>query len=106
MIFHFGYELPVPVPTTLNHEVPGLTLEELRIVKNQIRRNTVMIDDYVSRLELFVNKERYPKNAVFVEKIRRRLELLMEENDTFRKVLWNHYQKEEMLRQIQHRYAA
>lgn len=99
MIYHYSCDLPVPVSTTLNHEVPDLTQEEVRIIKKQIRRNTELVDQFVSRLELFVNKERYPKDAVFLEKIRRRLELIMEENDTFRKVLWSHYQKEEVLRQ-------
>lgn len=105
MIFHFGFELPVPASTQLNHEVLDLTQEEIRILKEQIRRNSLLINDFVSKLELFVNKERYPSRAVFIQKIRRRLELLMEENDTFRQVLWKHYQKEEMLRQV-HRYAA
>jgi hypothetical protein len=98
MMFHFGFELPIPVSNHLNHEISDLTQEEIRIVKNQIRRNRVQIDDYVMKLELFVNKERYPVQAIFLQKMRRRLVLLMEENDTFRKVLWKHYQKEEMLR--------
>ena len=99
MIFHFGFELPVPVSTELDHENPSLTQEEVRILKCQIRKNTFLINDHVYRLELFVLKERYPRRAVFIEKIRRRLELLMEENDTFRKTLWQHLQSEEMFKQ-------
>lgn len=98
MILHFGFELPVPVSPVLNHEVPDLTQEEIRILRRQIRRNGVMIDQYVIRLELLVNKERYPPEAPFVEKIRQGLDILMEENDTFRKVLWKQYQKGDMLR--------
>ncbi len=105
MIFHFGFELPVPVSTVMNHETPGLTQEETRIIRKQIRQNAAIADQYVAKLELFVNKERYPSNAVFIQKIRRRLEILMEENDTFRKVLWKQYQKEELLRESHRNFA-
>jgi len=97
MIFHVATELPEPETKTLDHESDSLTREETRILQRQIRKNSELINDFVSRLDLLVNKERYPKKAVFIEKIRRRLELLMEENDTFRKVLWRHYQQEELL---------
>lgn len=102
MIFHFGFELPVKVSTELNHESQDLTAEENRILRKQIRQNSVLIDQYVDRLELFVNKEKYPPKAVFIQKIRRRLELLMEENDTFRSVLWRHYQKQELMKESSH----
>ena len=98
MIFHLGFELPTRISTELNSESSELTAEEIRILKRQIRQNASLIDHYVARLDLLVNKERYPRNAIFIHKIRRRLELLMEENDTFRKVLWNHYQSEEIMR--------
>ncbi len=99
MILHLGFELPKPPAVHLDHESSGLTEEEVRIIKKQIRSNRVLIDDHVNRLELFVGKEKYPKRAVFVEQIRRRMELLMEENDTFRAVLWKHFQMEEILQQ-------
>ena len=99
MILHLGFELPKPPVVRLDHESSSLTEEEVRIIKKQIRSNRILIDDHVDRLELFVRKEKYPPRAVFIEKIRRRLELLMEENDTFRCVLWKHIQTEEMLRQ-------
>ena len=92
MILHLSFELPNPEPPLLNAEIPDLTSEEVRILKRQIRGNTCLVEDYVMRLDLLVNKEGYQRGAIFVEKIRRRLELLMEENDTFRKVLWKHYQ--------------
>ena len=96
MIFHFGFEIPQAISPVLDHECPGLTAEEVRILKVQICKNSRVINDIIGRLDLFVNKERYPHREVFIEKIRRRLELLMEENDTFREVLWKHFQAEEM----------
>ena len=91
MIFHLSYEVPKPETRELNPAVPDLSSEEIKILQRQIRSNGGMIDQYVYKLDLLVNKERYPGQAVFIQKIRRRLELLMEENDTFRKVLWKHY---------------
>ena len=92
MIFHLSFELPKQESAVLDADTPDLTSEEVRILRRQIRGNTCLVEDYVMRLDLLVNKERYPRGAIFIEKIRRRLELLMEENDTFRKVLWKHYQ--------------
>ncbi len=101
MIFHFGYELPEPPPApVLDAESPDLTREEIRILKLQIRKNSMLIDDYIERLDLLVNKECYPHKAVFIEKIRRRLDLLMEENNTFRSVLWKHFQKQDLLAEV------
>ena len=94
MIFHLGFELPQPPSRELDSESPDLTGEEIRILKIQIRKNTRLVGEYVDRLDLLVNKERYPGQATFIQKIRRRLELLMEENDTFRAVLWKHFQKQ------------
>ena len=98
MMFHLGFELPVPPSTLLNAESPDMTQEEIRIIKEQIRRNSLLVNQFIERLILLVLKERYPSRAVFVQKIRRRLEILMEENDTFRKVLWKHYLQQEILR--------
>lgn len=100
MIFHLGFELPQQAGA-LDHESADLTAEEIKILKQQIRKNSEVMDAYVERLDLFVNKERYPSRAVFIEKIRRRLNLLMEENDTFRGVLWKHYQKEKLQKLMQ-----
>ena len=97
MIFHFGFELPKPVPAVLDSESPDLTHEEIRILKEQIRKNSGLIDNYVDRLDLLVNKEKHPGREVFVKKIRCRLELLMDENNTFREVLWKHLQKQDLL---------
>ena len=99
MIFHLRTEIPEKTEALLDHESPDLTREETRILKAQIRRNAILIETYIERLDLFVNKERYPHREVFLEKIRRRMELLMAENDTFRKVLWNHCLSEEIRKQ-------
>lgn len=99
MMFHLGFELPVPHSTLLNADSPDMTQEEIRIIKEQIRRNSAIVNQFIERLMLLVLKEQYPSQAVFIQKIRRRLEILMEENDTFRKVLWKHDVKQEVLRQ-------
>jgi len=96
MIFHLDCEIPKPESKKLDHESSSLTAEEFRIIKQQVRKNSEIIDHFVGRLDLLVNKERYPRQAVFIQKIRRRLMLLMEENDTFRSVLWTHYQAQEL----------
>lgn len=97
MIFHLGFELPEAPSKDLDHESPDLTQEEVRILKKQIRANALLINQFIDRLELFIHQEGYPRGAVFIEKIRRRLELLMEENDTFRRVLWKHMQTQELV---------
>ena len=99
MTFHLGFELPVPQPKTLDHESAHLTVHEIKILKDQVHKNNYLINEFIQRLDLLVNKERYPVQAVFIEKIRRRLFLLMDENNTFRKVLWKHYQQESPLKE-------
>jgi len=94
MIFHIGNDLPTAETRELDASSPVLTSEETRILKNQIRKNRTLIHDYIRRIDLFVNQERYPHQVAFVAKIRARLFLLMDENDTFRKVLWKHLQQE------------
>lgn len=95
MIFHLGFEIPKPDSKKLDHESPCFTDEEVAIIKRQIRRNAILVMRYIYRLDLFINKEKYPREETFIRKIRRSLELLMAENDTFRKVIWKHYQREE-----------
>lgn len=92
MAFHLGFELP-ETPTLAADEAL-LTPYEARIVKEQIRKNSDIVEGYVQRIDLFVNQERYPREEKFVKKIRERMFLLMEENDTFRRLLWRHYQTE------------
>lgn len=95
MIFHLGTEIPSkPVSPPLDEQSPRLTEKEADILRAQIRRNSKTAHEYLLRLDLLLNKEKYPQNAVFIKKLRRRLELLMDENDTFRKVLWTDCQTE------------
>ena len=91
MTLHLGFELPQKkeIPR-LDAEREEFTSEEIRIVKNQIKSNNKVIQQTLMRLDLLVNREKYPAQAVFIEKIRRQLFLLMEENDTFRRVLVRH----------------
>ena len=93
MTFHLGTDIPEKPSVELRPEIPSFTAEEIRILKQQIRRNAVLIDRYIERLDLLVNKEGYPHRAFFLDKIRRRLDLLMEENDTFRSAFWKQYQQ-------------
>lgn len=96
MIFHLGFELPQARSTVLDEESAILTEEEVRIIKSQIRKNSLLVDEYIDRLDLFVNKEKHPNQEKFIEKIRERLQILMDENDTFRKVLWSHAQTDKI----------
>ena len=92
MAFHLGFE--IPQPSRLDAETEELTPTEIEIIKNQIRKNAEVINTYVGRIDLFVNRERYPRQESFIQKIRERMFLLMEENDTFRRLLWRHLQGE------------
>lgn len=92
MVFHLGFELPAPPKMEENTE--ELTPTEVQILKEQIRKNAEVINSYVKRIDLFVNRERYPGEELFIQRIRERMFLLMEENDTFRRLLWRHLQGE------------
>lgn len=92
MAFHLGFELPEP--PVLDTDSERLTPFEVEIIRKQIRKNSEVIDSYIQRIDLFVNQEKYPKEEVFLAKLRRRMLLLMEENDTFRRVLWRQMQVE------------
>ncbi len=96
MIFHMGHELPVREEKSLDCEAPAFTSEETRIIKKQIRRNMAVIDAHIRKIDLFVNHERHPSRAAYVEQLHERLSLLMEENDTFRNVLWSQTRKENL----------
>ena len=91
MILHVGYEIPVKEDPGLDCDSPVFTPEETRILKNQIRKNRELIDSYIRRIDLFVNHERHGSRDKLVAELRARLSVLMEENDTFRKVFWSHF---------------
>ncbi len=92
MILHLGHDLPVKETRALDCGSSSFTPEEVRIVKNQIRRNMAVIDEHIRRIDLFVNHERHVSREGLVKRLHERLWILMEENDTFRKVLWKQYQ--------------
>ena len=92
MAFHLGFELPPPPAPVLDSASEVLTPCELEIIKKQIRKNSNVIESYVLRIDLFVNAEKYPKDEKFIQKLRERMFLLMEENDTFRRLLWRDVQ--------------
>ena len=103
MAFHLGFELPLRTcrwvgtearPPALDPETNKLTPAEYQIIKKQIQKNAEVIHAYIKRLDLFVNQEKYPRQESFIQKIRERMFLLMEENDTFRRLLWCHLQGE------------
>jgi len=92
MILHMGHDLPVKEETTLDCDSPVFTSEEARIIKSQIRKNMAVIDDYIRRIDLFVNHEHHASRTGLIERLRERLWVLMDENDTFREALWKQYQ--------------
>ena len=96
MILHMGHELPVKEERTLDSESAAFTSEETRIIKKQIRRNMAVIDEHIRRIDLFVNHERHASRAALIEQLRERLGVLMDENDTFRTVLWNQFKQENL----------
>ena len=78
-----------------NLRPPLLTETDATIVLDQIRKNSLVIEDYVKRLDLIVNQEGHKRHEHFVKRIQERLYLLMAENDTFREVYWQHCLLEE-----------
>lgn len=98
MIFHLCFERVQKSELSFEEHSKLLNVTELEIIKRQIRKNAAVIDEYVAKLHLLVNLEKHPRNEPFIQRLRERMFLLMEENDTFRKVLWNHYQAEDARR--------
>lgn len=70
--------------------------KQLAIIHEQIRKNSAVINDHVARIDLFVNMEGHSRRTQFVVRLRKRMFLLMDENDTFRRVLWKHLQAENL----------
>ena len=69
-----------------------LTEQEINLLKKQIRFNSECIDRYIYVIDLLVNKEKCPKDANTLASLRKRLQIAIDESDTFRKVLWRHEQ--------------
>ena len=96
MILHMVHEIPAKEEKTLDCEVPFFTSEETRIIKTQIRKNMAIIDQYIRRIDLFVNHEHHVSRGLLIAQLRERLGVLMDENDTFRTVLWKQFQLENL----------
>ena len=69
-----------------------LTEREVEVIGRQIRANSIAMDRYIEIIDLLINKERCPKDANTLLRLRRCLEVAVAENDTFRRVLWRHMQ--------------
>ena len=67
-----------------------LSEKEVQIIKTQIRRDSRVIDGLIRIIDLLVNKERCPSDSNLLLSLRKRLTIAIEENDTFRRVLWRH----------------
>ena len=63
---------------------------EASLLKKQIQFNSKCIDHYIKVIDLLVNKEKCPKDANTLVTLRERLKIMIDESDTFRRVLWNH----------------
>lgn len=61
-----------------------------KVVREQIQKNSLVIDVFIEKVDLLANKERCPRDANTLLKLRKRLAISMDENDTFRKVLRTH----------------
>lgn len=72
---------------------PGVLADrEVQLIRRQIRGNSLAIDRCIEVIDLLINKERCPKDANTLAYLRKRLEIAIAENDTFRRVLWQHAQ--------------
>ncbi|GEM_PF-6858493 len=67
-----------------------LTEKEVEVITKQIRFNSEAIDRIIKVIDLLVNKEKCPKDANTLAALRQRLQISIDESDTFRKVLWRH----------------
>ena len=74
-----------------------LTPLEEKIIREQIKKNSIVIDWVVYKIDLLMNKEGHKRDSDPVVALRQKLSVLTAENDTFRKVLWRHVQQEETL---------
>jgi len=73
-----------------------LNSEEEKIIREQIQKNTKVIDWIIYKVDLLVNKEGHKNDSKVVIALRKKLSVLMEENDTFRRVFWKHVQQSDV----------
>jgi hypothetical protein len=63
---------------------------EESVIRDQVRKNSALIDRHIKTIDLLSNREQCPKDACTLIELRKRLDIAMCENDVFRKVLWRH----------------
>jgi hypothetical protein len=69
-----------------------LSEADVRLIRKQVRMNSIAVERYVRTIDLLINREQCPQDASPLVRLRKRLEIAIQENDTFRKVLWRHVQ--------------
>ena len=78
---------------TIIHSSTGwLTKRQEQILRTQIRKNSVVINSFIKKIDLLANHEKCPKDANTLLDLRKRFNISISENDTFRKVLNKHRQ--------------
>ncbi|PIQ85089.1 MAG: hypothetical protein COV74_10860 [Candidatus Omnitrophica bacterium CG11_big_fil_rev_8_21_14_0_20_45_26] len=75
---------------TIDPATHQLSPRQEQLIKTQIRKNSKVIDFLIERIDLLINREKCPKDANTLLMFRKRLNIAMAENDTFRHVLWLH----------------
>jgi hypothetical protein len=70
---------------------PGfLTDSDVRLLRHHVRLNSISIDRTIKTIDLLINKERCPQDANTLLHLRKKFDVAVSENDTFRKVIWKH----------------
>jgi hypothetical protein len=69
-----------------------LNPEEEKIIKDQLGKNALLISQIIAKIDLLMNKEGHNRDSNIVHDFRQKLDVLINENDTFRKVYWKHFQ--------------
>jgi hypothetical protein len=69
-----------------------LNKDEEKIIKDQLSKNAALISQIIAKIDLLMNKEGHHHDSNIVADFRQQLDVLINENDTFRKVYWKHVQ--------------
>jgi hypothetical protein len=69
-----------------------LNKDEEKIIKDQLSKNAALISQIIAKIDLLMNKEGHNHDSNIVADFRQKLDVLISENDTFRKVYWKHVQ--------------
>src|SRR3989338_11074425 len=80
------------VESLISSPLGSISEREVALLSKQIRSNSVVMDRIIETIDLLANKEGCPKDANTLAALRHRLHIAIQENDTFRKVLWRHTQ--------------